>query len=882
MHTAGRIALSCVLHLAAASRLWGGGSGLNVVVVANAASSNSLQLANYYCEKRGVPPQNVLRINWTGGNTEWTRSDLDNLLRTPLNAMLSSRNLSNQIDYVLLSMDIPYRVRHTTGSSSTSGLNSTTAALFYGFKPDGCTICPSGIPGCNLPGSSENNYAGSEAFFRDLPPSGAGSNSWLTMMLTSSNLSQAKAVVDRGVASDSTFPTQKVFLIHYDGDPLRGVRYVLYEDALFETRVRGGLGILRTNASSPNTPGLQLGSQFGRQNFGLSANLFAPGALADNLTSYSGLLFEKSVVSPHTHALEYLNAGATASYGTVTEPCNYLEKFPSPRNYFYQARGFTAAECYFQSVTNPYQGILVGEPLAAPFAKPGTGVWVGLPAGAALAGTTNLVLDFNAADATRPLQQVDLFLDGTRVQTLTNFPPRQNNRLYVTLNGLTTDYLVPAGATLQSVAGGLTAALNAFIYSDATKVAAFAHGDRIELRSLDLAKRGGDVTLAVSNHIGSATLLTARLWSSGTNFLDSPGTGVRSYTITNVAGSTMPVGSYLQLSVTKTNGAVVTLSITNDNATNSLNILAHQLVDAVNTNAALLAADGVVIEDAWMHEDEPWRTFVFGPNDHSAEFNLRARSPGWQEAQVQVELTGSPIFVIQPLLTNELDENVEDLMPRAHIYVTGGLANPGFSFGFNTATQADGFHELTAVANEGSHVRTQTRATALVRITNSPLAATIACLLCDSNTALEATLQFQVAANTNTITRIELFSTGGSWGVVSNQSTANFSLAATNLGAGLHPFYAVVMRNDGRQYRTETKWIRLNTADAPFPVSIAGTEPTLSWPATAGRRYEVLSTLGVTNSFALRDAVVPTNSPGRWSETNNAATNRFYRVRTAP
>ena len=38
----------------------------------------------------------------------------------------------------------------------------------------------------------------------------------------------------------------------------------------------------------------------------------------------------------------------------------------------------------------------------------------------------------------------------------------------------------------------------------------------------------------------------------------------------------------------------------------------------------------------------------------------------------------------------------------------------------------------------------------------------------------------------------------------------------------------------------------------------------------------------VTNTYLVRDAVVPTNSPGYWSETNNAAANRFYRVRSAP
>ena len=52
----------------AAGTLWAGGSGLNVIVVVNQNSTNSVQLGNHYCEQRGVPPQNVLRMtSWTNG-----------------------------------------------------------------------------------------------------------------------------------------------------------------------------------------------------------------------------------------------------------------------------------------------------------------------------------------------------------------------------------------------------------------------------------------------------------------------------------------------------------------------------------------------------------------------------------------------------------------------------------------------------------------------------------------------------------------------------------------------------------------------------------------------------------------------------------------------
>src|SRR2546423_11618440 len=120
-------------------QLYAGGSGLNVVVVVNQKSTNSVQLGNYYSEKRQVPPQNFLRIYWPGGNTAWTNSDFNTYLLNPLLAMLSSRQLTNQIDYVVLSMDIPYQLWSNSGDA-----NSTTSALFHGFKTN--TTPPSGAP----------------------------------------------------------------------------------------------------------------------------------------------------------------------------------------------------------------------------------------------------------------------------------------------------------------------------------------------------------------------------------------------------------------------------------------------------------------------------------------------------------------------------------------------------------------------------------------------------------------------------------------------------------------------------------------------------------------------------------------------------------------
>ncbi|MGH8742520.1 MAG: TIGR03790 family protein, partial [Burkholderiales bacterium] len=102
---------------------------------------------------------------------------------------------------------------------------------------------------------------------------------------------------------------------------------------------------------------------------GLQTLRFLPGAMADHLTSAGGALTGSG--SGQMSALRWLEAGATASYGTVVEPCNLPQKFPDPAVAIgrYLA-GDTLIEAYWKSVRMPGQGVFVGEPLAAPFAVP--------------------------------------------------------------------------------------------------------------------------------------------------------------------------------------------------------------------------------------------------------------------------------------------------------------------------------------------------------------------------------------------------------------------------------------------------------------------------------------------------------------------------------
>lgn len=854
-HT-GAVAIPVIALFALATRLWAGGSGLNVVVVVNQNSTNSVQLGNLYCERRQVPPQNLLRMTgWTGGSVEWNRTDFETFLRNPLLAMLAARGLTNQVDFVLLSMDIPYRV------ADAGSYNSTTAALFYGFKYDVAPPIPCLPTVCSLPDSSSNSYAFSELPFRDATPNTAPTNSFLAVMLTDYTLAGAERVLDRGVASDSSFPTQTVYLAK-TSDPARNVRFLEFDNAILESRVRGDNALSWINTDSTAFTNL-LGLMTGLAYLSLPPNAFVPGAIGDSLTSYGGILFEGF---DQTNLLAFLNAGAAGSYGTVVEPCNYTQKFPHPLDYFYQCRGFCLAEAYYQSLLNPYQGLLVGEPLSAPFARPATASWTSPTNGSVLSGLVPLTLSFNAATTNLPLSQADLFLDGYFIETMANLPPSPGNALSVILNGITVNYTVPTNATLASATLGLASALNAL--TNSTHVQAYTFGDRLELQSLDLTVPGSNVTLNAGSAPGAAAQLTTLLTPARPTFLDSSATGHLAVLVSN----TPIVGDWLQLDFIKTNGAHVTIKVANSNSGTTIGTLARNLLNQINASSTLQSADGVIASDFYDNANYCGLPF--------AQFVLYARSPGWPSARIQATLTASANLLTLPAGTNRLEDNLYDLRPRNHLYLTAGVSNLPLTFIFDTTTQADGFHELTAVAYEGSHVRTQKGLARNIRIQNGSLAASLTTLVGDTNTALEATLQFSVVANTNNISKIELFSTGGPLTNVTSQPSAIFSVAGTNLGLGLHPFYALVTATNGQQYRTETQWLRLVGADAPFTVSITAPTPRLLWPAAAGRLYDILSTTNFANPFLPLDTIIPSNSTAQWIDTHADAFQRFYRVQS--
>jgi len=306
-----------------------------LAIVINDAEPNSVAVGDYYRRRRGIPAANVVHVRLPGSPRE-----LDARRFAALKADIDAR-LGAQVEAVLMIWTAPYRVE----------CNAITGAYTLGFDPDLCArTCMPGRPSSYFNAATARPYT-------DL-------RMRLSMLLPTASVAAAKALIDRGIgAGFRTVPATAYFLT--TSDAARNARARFFPPV--------GQVVGRALATRPlRADALEGARDVMIYETGLAevAKLdtlgFVPGALADHLTSFGGDLLGGGQMS----SLRWLEAGATASYGTVSEPCSHWQKFPHPavllRHY---AAGNSAIEAYWKSVAWPTQGLFIGEPLAAPYAR---------------------------------------------------------------------------------------------------------------------------------------------------------------------------------------------------------------------------------------------------------------------------------------------------------------------------------------------------------------------------------------------------------------------------------------------------------------------------------------------------------------------------------
>jgi uncharacterized protein (TIGR03790 family) len=315
-------------------------SARDIGLVINLSDPYSVEVGEFYAQARKLAPEQVLRLE-VPVKPVLTPEEFETL-RAGIEAHFGAGTQA-----LALAWTAPFAV----------GCNSITGALALGY--DGALCSHSCAPSRSSP------YFNSRSArpFTDL-------NLRPAMLLAAKDVAGAKRLIERGVQADHSLglrgapPVHAYFVATRDRarnaraplfpppGPVRGLGIEVHVEAVPFIHHVDRLLLYQTGATQVDK---------------LDTLGWVPGALADHLTSFGGRLDSRN---GQMTALEWIASGATASYGSVSEPCSHPQKFPHPQLLLsHYAQGSTAIEAYWKSVAWPQQGVFIGEPLAAPFPK---------------------------------------------------------------------------------------------------------------------------------------------------------------------------------------------------------------------------------------------------------------------------------------------------------------------------------------------------------------------------------------------------------------------------------------------------------------------------------------------------------------------------------
>jgi uncharacterized protein (TIGR03790 family) len=319
----------------------------DIAVLVNTDDPQSVAVGAHYMQARGIPAENLIAL--------------------PFGAMYaaSSTTTISAADFATWKAEIDIATPSTIQAYAVTWIYpsvvdcmSLTSALAFGYDTKWCTE-PAPCA-ATAPSPYFNTDTTTPMTTLQIRPA---------MVLAGTSIDNANALIDRGVSADATYPLATGYLMRTN-DSLRSVRYPDFMTLAAQWNQPGGLTFDYEDDSASGTglitdktdvlfyfTGLAQVDQ-------ITTNHYLPGAMADHLTSYGGQIPQSGQMS----ILRWLEAGATGSYGTVVEPCNYTEKFPQASiavaKYF---AGATLLEAYWKSVAWPGEGLFIGDPLARPY-----------------------------------------------------------------------------------------------------------------------------------------------------------------------------------------------------------------------------------------------------------------------------------------------------------------------------------------------------------------------------------------------------------------------------------------------------------------------------------------------------------------------------------
>ncbi len=313
-------------------------SAKNVAVVFNQNDAKSTEVSQYYVSARNIPAQNVIAIDMPPD----VQSTLSPERFAELKQQITSK-LNADIQVIVMVWTTPFAVN----------CNSITSAMTLGYDAKQCenTCGP----------NKQSAYFNSPSLqpYRDL-------GLRLSILIPTDSVSAAKAMIDRGVLSSFSVNEGTAYFLKTTDEARSKPRERFFPKDL--STIQSRKLHLRTISAENIQHKRDVMFYFTGQTSvaHLGTLNFLPGAVGDHLTSFGGDL---KMDNP-SRITQWTEAGTTGSYGTVSEPCNYWQKFTNPQVFLsHYLAGETLVESYWKSVAWPAQGLFIGEPLAAPYQK---------------------------------------------------------------------------------------------------------------------------------------------------------------------------------------------------------------------------------------------------------------------------------------------------------------------------------------------------------------------------------------------------------------------------------------------------------------------------------------------------------------------------------
>lgn len=425
---------------ATAPRAVAGGGPENLFLLVNANSESSKTIANHYIELRKIPASNVFYVGWKGSFDICLGKNFREVILLPALQAIESRRLNAQIDYLVYSSDFPWRMDLQSicpddkftlpfdGNASLTGV-SYLAPLVASQNP--AIVMPS--VNWYVPGSNEQNQWNCQQL-DGVPSRGfrsrylwdsqgkhttlgaAGQRYLLSTILgitqgRGNTVEEVLSYLRRAATADGTRPRGTVYFV-WNKDVRSTTRDKCFAGVAAEIN-RAGVRASVVRGRLPNSARDVMGLMTGTPEFDLpgSGSVILPGAICENLTSSGGYLKANGAQTPLS---VFLRFGAAGASGTIAEPRAIQAKFPLPSLQLHYVRGCSLAESFYQSVSGPYQLLIVGDPLCQPWAVFPNIALEGIQSTGKVSGTLSLTPSGTATGGHR-IGVYELFIDGRLV-----------------------------------------------------------------------------------------------------------------------------------------------------------------------------------------------------------------------------------------------------------------------------------------------------------------------------------------------------------------------------------------------------------------------------------------------------------------------------------